>query len=652
MSTLKVALPGEKGEIVVDENLLGKGGEGGVYKVNSHTLSNLPDAEELVVKLYHEPESENRAGKVKAMIMSPPDSDSVAWPLAAVMTSTGKFQGYVMQKLDFDNFRPWSDLAHAQTRRKTAKDFDVFYAITAVRNFAAALESVHEAGHMVGDINESNMFVGTDARVFLVDTDSAQVTDPKTGKVFPCLVGKPEYTAAEISKGSLKNHARTEETDTFGFAVAAYQMITGGAHPADGVFKDPDPDADPPSTIEKIRKGIYPALDNNSAKSHQLATPPRVAISGVPDEIKQSLLKALNPNPSMRPDLNDLMEVFDETSDNLVQCSNVKQHWYDERDGICGWCSHANNVGIDPWAAQQKIPAKNARTSQKSLSGVNFDSKEDNSAPAKRLPPQRAGANNPNSSGNNNGYNSNPNYQQNAFQGNQQQQAPYQQNYSQQGYPQQQQQQQQQAPPQPKEPTQKELKKHFKTSRTVLKYTDGTYAPRDSIGQLLKTDPKLAFSCLRKETPDFATFWWEPTRKLAIPGALFGGYIIALLLSVVWWVNFPQWLSYGAATQEWEWEWMEILWLVFAYVGSIGTILASTWMTISGLWDRFKTKRRYKNLEGFERERWWITSLRYLSISIVYGPILVVGIVFSVLALCVNLVFAVLSSATGENKRY
>lgn len=653
---LFAAKPGDKGDIEIDDEPLGKGGEGAVHSVITHSLSTLPPAEELVVKMYFEPNAESRPQKIRSMILAPPDSDSVAWPMAAVQKN-GKFAGYVMTKLDYDKFRPWADLAHSQTRRKTAKDFDVLYAITAIRNFAVAIEAVHDEGHRIGDINESNMFVGSDARVFLVDTDSAQIRDPKQDKTYPCLVGKPEYTAAEISHGPLKDHQRTEATDVFGFAVAAYQMLLGGPHPTDSVFNHPDPDVDPPKTIEKIRAGTFPALSPNTGAKQGLTPPSRVAIDGVPSEVQQALLKALSPNPADRLSLSTLVDTFDNTADNMLQCSTVKQHWYDSRDGSCGWCAHAAKTQIDPWVPEQKAPSANAtpkkKASQKSLSGLNFGSNDNNKGPAKRLPPQVAGANNarpPSYQPNmppQHGQHYPQGYQTGGGAGAYQQQHPYNQHPQYAGAPYNPYHQPQQYQP----PTQKELQKQFKTRKTVLKYTDGSYSIRPPIGQLMRTKPRMAFSCLRDETPDFATFWWTQTRNIAKPWALVIGYVIALALAFVWWFNFPEWLTMLAEWQQWDWSWLEYVWLTFAYMGSIGTVITSTWLTFSGLLDRRRTRKQHGSLDNHKEEKWYATSLRYISVSIIYGPVLVIGSVVALIVLTVNILFAMIS-AFADNKNY
>lgn len=626
MTTLTAAAPKGKGSIVLEDNPLGKGGEGSVFALrNMEGLGFLPPASELVAKIYHE--GQGNKNKIRAMLLSPPDSPDVAWPLAALF-ERGQFVGFLMKKLNLDDNRPWADLAHSGDRRKTAQSFDVMYAMTAVMNFAIALNEVHKAGHMIGDINESNMFVASDATVTLVDTDSAQILDPKNKKTYPCLVGKPGFTAAEISHGKLADHKRTVQTDMFGFAVAAYQMLLGGPHPADAVFTGSD-DEEPPSTLNKVRKDIFPALQPEGA-NREFKAPKRVAIQGVPTNIRNILLQALNSNPSQRPSFGTVINVFDETIDNLRQCTVVTQHWYDSREGMCGWCNHANIVGIDPWAPQQKAPTNGSK--QRSLKNVTFGDSEHTAPPARRKPPQRAGTTNRNVTPHNR--------PQQPTTTPQQQFTPSPPQTPQQPAVQPTQQ------PEPRQPTQKELKKLLGTNKTVLISGDN-YVVRPSIGTLIKQKRiKLAFSCLRDETPRFAAFWW--TNKKAIPmwWSLIIGLLVAMIAVYTWWTLLPEWLNIFAAYMEWDWNWLQYVFTVNTYTAVIGVTIASLWMTISGLKEIVWYKKRYGSLENIRKENPLLTVLRYASISIVWGPILIILTIVGLIMLLVNFVSAIIRHET------
>lgn len=368
--------PSQTGELILDDKPLGRGGEGSVYSVTSHTINGILPASELVAKIYHEKNDKQRGKKIGTMVVNPPDSENIAWPLALVADEQGQFLGYLMKKLPPENFRLWAQIAHAQERKKLAGSFDVRYALTASLNLAYAFEEIHDVNSLIADVNESNALISTDATVFIIDTDSAQITR-SNGEIFKCEVGKPEFTAPEISHGSFKDHVRTVETDMFGYAVLVYQMLTGGAHPTDGIYQG---EGDPPNITNKIRDGVLPNL-----KKEKLYKPvPRIPTAALPSHLKELLIKAYSVDPKNRPSFEDFDACLNDVLDNIVQCKKVKTHWYDKRDKKCGWCAHADAGQMDPWNLAPPKPPKQKPT-QRALPSINFK-KEEGPKKAPRAP--------------------------------------------------------------------------------------------------------------------------------------------------------------------------------------------------------------------------------------------------------------------------
>lgn len=619
-----------QGRISVSDTPLGRGGEGSVFEILNHDFTgSLPPASQLVAKIYHDPSEGNRGKKIAAMIKSPPATDSVAWPLALLFTENKSFAGYIMVKLASDKFRQWAELSNTKDRRATATSFDVRYALTASRNLATAIDSIHSAGHRVGDVNESNVFVGADATVLIVDADSAQIADP-SGQIFPCLVGKPEYTAAELSHGPLKDQQRTVETDVFAYAVATFQMLTGGSHPTDGIYTGDD---DPPSTIDKIRAGILPGLDPRNAKG--LKSLPRVPVDALPETLRTILKNALSPNAQLRPSLVSIVSVLDEIVANLQQCQKVEQHWFDQREGFCAWCAHANSGRPDPWSPHSTVglPKGPVGLQQTSLPAVSFGSAAV-AAPVRRAPRAVAGQqaaaahsaaggvqNSPQSSHQSS---LNQNFQQPSSSYSQGQSSAVSQPQSQ-GYGQ---------PTAPQQSTEPKHPRKYK-GKTILDYADGTWDVRPPLGVLMKNNPKTAIRCIKEETPVFAKAWWETSRPVAIVWALIVGLVIAVGISAAWIWAVPMlsiWLP--------ETSWMPTVLEYFSYASVATAVVAAFSLFFSALIDMLKTKKRYNGLENIKREAGWKTILRFVPIPLVYGPILLLIL----LGLALSWVFDALTS--------
>jgi DNA-binding helix-hairpin-helix protein with protein kinase domain len=107
------------------------------------------------------------------------------------------------------------------------------FLVHVARNLATAFLKLHEAGLVVGDVNEGNILVNSSGLIAFIDCDSFQVQGPK-GYYF-CEVGVPRYTPPELLKhGSFERTARTANTDSFSMAVLIFQLLFLGRHPFAG----------------------------------------------------------------------------------------------------------------------------------------------------------------------------------------------------------------------------------------------------------------------------------------------------------------------------------------------------------------------------------------------------------------------------------
>lgn len=579
------------GSITVESSPLGKGGEGSVFAVTAHDTPGLPPAGELVVKKYHSPQEGNRGDKIAAMVLNPPETDSLAWPLGAVTTPDDQFAGYVMRKLDYSSYRPWSDVAHAKTRRELTPDFSVLYALVASRNLAVALMSTHNAGAVLGDVNESNIFVGSDASVMIVDTDSAQVTGKK-GEFFPCLVGKPEYTAPELTHGKLKEHKRTPATDVFALGVALFQIFTGGAHPTDGVYSGA---GDPPGMVEKIRGGIYPGL----RKIPQFSPLGRVPTGAIPSRIRDIIARMLAVSPKSRPTVEQVVNVLDDVEKHSQKCGKVATHFYDSRDGECLWCVHAKK-SIDPWSntppekqrgasvssvgqkklgnisfAKESAPAKKApRSSVKTRSSTSTPSTPRTQVPASPQTPWAQPSTPSRSTGNATSppvtYQPIPPIQQPAF---------------------------------PPDPPPRKIK-----GKTVLTYPNGSWGVRPPLADLYATQPGLALKCFFAELPDPFKFWYPGDDERDPPTFL--GTVFALIFSLmvfpVWWWVIP-WLLGRLPVDAQIMLYAPVLVVVFGF-SAVFVILHTGFNMVAGI------KYRHRGL----KENGFLTALRGFFVTAVW----------------------------------
>lgn len=340
--------------VSLDDSPLGKGGEGAVYPVTQIASPVLGSAGSLVGKIYHDDESKRpeREAKCVAMLASVPDTDSIVWNLGNLYRKDGVFAGFLMKRLQMDTYETFMAVAHTLHRRRLFPDWSIMHALLMGRNVAAAVDAVHTAGHMVGDINESNILVSKDTTVRIVDADSAQIT--AGSKVYPCTVGKPEFTAPEISEGSYRDveNRRTVATDMFAFSVMLFNALMGRTHPTSCIQEGEKLDV-----VKLIQRSIYPTFVPSLPKGFKKN--PKLEYVAIPSRVHKLIGRGLDADPAKRPSFDEAIAVLDElfTRDGssykyLKQCKVSPLHWWDVRDSktVCPMCRfESQNPGGDIW---------------------------------------------------------------------------------------------------------------------------------------------------------------------------------------------------------------------------------------------------------------------------------------------------------------
>ena len=276
-----------------------EGGEGWVYKTTeAGTLA----------KIFKEPAAEHRREKVEALIASPPHDPPqapdghrrFAWPQEMLCdVKTGEFIGYTMAQIP--NGKPLDEFFDPGASEYREKSFRVRLAI-AVAELIADIHR-HHLMLVVGDINPSNILADARGRVALIDLDSVQMTTPD-GRNYPCPVGTPYYTPAElIGLGKkLGQVRRTQEHDRFGLAAIIFQLLFDGCHPFAAVGNDCTP-------LDRIRAGDWP-YTNGSPYRPPPSAPPFRALPGAMQTIFTRTFVEGHWDPTARPTAEDWVEAL------------------------------------------------------------------------------------------------------------------------------------------------------------------------------------------------------------------------------------------------------------------------------------------------------------------------------------------------------
>ncbi len=336
------------GGLVTVGKLLKAGGEGEVHAVIA--------PRGMVLKKY-KPEILQKAPvtetKVRAMTMNPPAEwrerasghVTLAWPSQVVMEN-GRFTGFLMPAVDTATSVELHRIANPTDRRNATgrtvwmRGFTWQYLVRVAANLAQATHVLHTSGSVIGDFNERNVLVTSQALVTLIDCDSMQFTPPG-GRAYVCRVGRPEFTPPELLGTNWNMTVREPSSDLFALAIHVYQLLMEGEHPFRGAWSGP---GEKPPVYDLAKTGTW---------AHQRRgqlTPRRSAIDVglLPGPIREMFRQAFEDGatrPARRPTALDWQRALNALAGTLRQCAANREHFYPPHHRACPWCEHERRRG-------------------------------------------------------------------------------------------------------------------------------------------------------------------------------------------------------------------------------------------------------------------------------------------------------------------
>lgn len=207
-------LTSECGALYTVKKLLGAGGQGEVYEVES-------GGKALALKWYYK----HTATRVQKDILDNliakgcPD-DSFLWPLDMVFKSYGEPFGYIMP------LRPKNYKSIVDMMKRRAEPS--FYALCRVAfQLTKGYQKLHAMGYSYRDISFGNVFFDPDTGdVLICDNDNVSVNGSEDSSVY----GTPRFMAPEIVIGKAKP---SRNTDLYSLAVLLFYMFMLN-HPLEG----------------------------------------------------------------------------------------------------------------------------------------------------------------------------------------------------------------------------------------------------------------------------------------------------------------------------------------------------------------------------------------------------------------------------------
>jgi len=323
------ALFDEQGRRVSLGPELGRGGEAAVYSVEGQP--------ELVAKIYHQPPGAEKAEKLSEMVKLQTERLLAlsAWPVGTLFLAGRKsMAGFLMK-----NVSRYKDIHLLYNPKSRTREFppraNWRFLIHTASNVARAFAAVHDCGHVIGDVNQSNVRVSPEtAIVNLVDCDSFQIS--ANGKIYPCEVGVPLYTPPELQDTEFREVVRTPNHDNFGLAVLIFHLLFMGRHPFAGKFLGRGE-----MPIEKAIAEQRFAFAKDTQLTQMLPPPACITLAHLPEEIGELFARAFGSDGAdgTRPDGRRWIAELDALASRLIVCSSNKAHLYFNGLPSCPWCS-------------------------------------------------------------------------------------------------------------------------------------------------------------------------------------------------------------------------------------------------------------------------------------------------------------------------
>ncbi|CCI36625.1 SUMF1/EgtB/PvdO family nonheme iron enzyme [Microcystis aeruginosa] len=304
-----------------------------------------------LAKIYHNPHNE-RVDKLQLMVRNLPSDPnahlnhiSFAWPYSILEDKQGKVVGFLMPEVV--GSETLLKLCTPIMRRKYKLETNWYFLHVVARNIAAIIQAIHLKGYVLGDIKLENILVNNRALPTIIDTDSFQVSDPYSGKIYRCLVGSEGFTPAELIGVNIADVDQTEVHDRFRLGVVIYYLLFSGP-PFRGLWQG---GGDSLEQSELIRRGLWPFSGDKLLVPSNTTIPLNI----LHRDLHALFLRCFNEGhkfPHRRPTAKEWCDTLEAARKEVIRCGKVDNHYYSRRYGKCYWCERFSDLNLDIFASK------------------------------------------------------------------------------------------------------------------------------------------------------------------------------------------------------------------------------------------------------------------------------------------------------------
>ncbi|RLT15330.1 MAG: hypothetical protein DWI24_01575 [Planctomycetota bacterium] len=323
----------------IESKPIAQGGEGAIHAISG--------TDDYLVKIYSKPPDESRIRKLRAMIgtHSPALTEAAAWPLGLIFQESGRNRvpiGFMMPAVV--DHRELHQLFSPVERKSHFPGANWKMLALTGSNLARVVHAVHQAGAVIGDLNQNNVLVSFRATVRLIDCDSFQFRR-SGGEFWTSDVGKEEYLPPELQLANLRGLTRSVNEDNFALAILIFQLLFMGRHPFSGRHNR---STDFPIGAA-IAEGAY--FYGRSALQRGFSPPPFVITPAViPLDIANAFESAFL--SQSRPTASEWSRLLLEFANGMKICSESPRHMFFEPSGGCPWCLLKRSIRVDYFPEQ------------------------------------------------------------------------------------------------------------------------------------------------------------------------------------------------------------------------------------------------------------------------------------------------------------